>query len=91
MNDELTPAFFGKVKQSKPKKGEDVSLTGKNLFDLESFQAIGEELEEAIRTVATSMKGGHAQAKPHVDKENHACTYCKMRAICRSAVAGRTR
>ena len=91
MNDELTPAFFGKVRQTRAKKGEEVSLTGKHLYDLEHFQEIGEELEQAIRTVASSMKGGHAQAKPHIDDDNHACTYCKMRAVCRSAVAGRTR
>lgn len=91
MNDELTPAFLGKVKQSKAKKSEEVTVTGKNLFDLEGFRAIGEELEAAIRHVATSMKEGHAQAKPHIDKDNHACTYCGMRAICRSAVPGRNR
>ena len=54
------------------------------------FRAIGEELEQAIRTVADSMKRGHAQASPHIDKDNHACTYCKMRAVCRSAVMNRT-
>ena len=91
MNDELTPAFLGKVKQSKSKKSDDISLTGKNLVDLEGFQTIGEELEEAIRSVAGSMKKGHAQAKPHIDKDHHACTYCNMRAVCRSAVADRTR
>lgn len=90
MNDELTPAFLGKVKQSRSKKSEETTVTGKNLFDLEGFQAIGDELESAIRTVAESMKKGHAQAHPHVDKDNHACTYCPMRAVCRSAVMNRT-
>ena len=91
MNDELAPAFLGKIKQSRAKKSDEVTVTGKNMVDLEGFQAIGEELEQAIRTVADSMKHGHAQASPHIDKDNHACTYCPMRAVCRSAVMNRSR
>ena len=90
MNDELSPAFLGKVKQTRAKKSDEIAITGKNMVDLESFREIGLELEEAIRAVAHSMKQGHAQANPHIDKDHHACTYCSMRAICRSAVVDRS-
>ncbi len=84
MNDQLDPAFLGEVKHSRN------GLSGKALIDLDGFTALGTELEQTIRSIATSMKQGNAQAHPMVDKKRDACAFCAMRAVCRSAPASRT-
>ena len=86
MNDELDPAFLGEVKRTRAKSSDDIGITGKSLIDLDGFNAIGEELEQTIRGIASSMKRGDAQAHPLSQKNREACQYCDMRAICRSAV-----
>ena len=91
MNDQLDPAFLGEVKRSRAKGADDIGLSGKALIDLDDFHALGEELEETIRGIATSMKRGDAQAKPPLHKQQDACQYCDMRAVCRSAVADKRR
>ena len=91
MNDQLDPAFLGEVKRSRAKGADDIGLSGKALIDLDDFHALGEELEETIRGIATSMKRGDAQAKPPLHKQQDACQYCDMRAVCRSAVADKKR
>lgn len=91
MNDQLDPAFLGEVKRSRAKGADEIGLSGKSLINLDDFHALGEELEETIRGIATSMKRGDAQAKPPVHKQQDACQYCDMRAVCRSAVADKRR
>lgn len=91
MNDELSPAFLGDVRRTKPKSEDDIGLGGKALIDAAQFAQIGEELEQTIRTIATCMKRGQAQAKPHTDATHDPCTSCGMRAICRSARPTRER
>jgi ATP-dependent helicase/nuclease subunit B len=86
MNDQLDPAFLGEVKRTRAKSADDIGVSGKNLIDLDAFNALGEELEQTIRSIATSMKKGDAQARPLVHKNQEACRYCDMRAVCRSAV-----
>lgn len=86
MNDQLDPAFLGEVKRTRAKSSGDTAVSGKNLIDLDAFNAIGEELEQTIRDIAGSMKRGDAQARPLVHKNQDACRYCDMRAVCRSAV-----
>lgn len=86
MNDQLDPAFLGEIKRTRPKSGEDSGISGKNLIDLDAFNAIGEELEQTIKSIAGSMKRGDAQARPLAHKTQDACRYCDMRAVCRSAV-----
>ena len=84
--DELDPAFLGEVKRTRAKSSDDIGITGKSLIDLDGFNAIGEELEQTIRGIASSMKRGDAQARPLSQKNREACQYCDLRAICRSAV-----
>ena len=86
MNDQLDPAFLGEVKRTRAKSSGDTAVSGKNLIDLDAFNAIGDELEQTIRDIAGSMKRGDAQARPLVHKNQDACRYCDMRAVCRSAV-----
>ena len=89
MNDNLDPAFLGEVKQTKSKGDDGTGLSGKHLIDLDAFYEIGEELEQTIRNVATSMKRGEAQAKPLANQKQDACLYCDMRAVCRSATVSK--
>lgn len=90
MNDELDPAFLGEVKRTRAKSPDDIGISGKSLIDLDAFRAIGQELEDTIREVATSMKRGDARAKPLNSKKHDACQYCDMRAVCRSAVESKS-
>lgn len=85
MNDDLEPAFLGNVRKTRAKSPDDIGLSGASLIDAETFAQIGEDLEQTIRAIATSMKKGQAQAKPYTGNAHDPCSVCGMRSICRSA------
>lgn len=63
-------------------KGSDVVT----LQTLEEFGELSDRIEEIIKTVATDIKAGHAEASPTVIKKDNPCTWCEHKYICRSAV-----
>lgn len=83
MNHDLNPDILSGVKV------KNDEIMGKALASKESFDMIFDELSQTIIKIAQSMRDGVANPKPLIHSGSSPCNYCKMSALCRSAIKTR--
>ena len=80
MNRDLDPSILNGVKT------KDGEIIGKALASKEAFDMIFDELSQTVIKIAQSMRDGIADPYPKIRSGSSPCNYCKMNAICRSAI-----
>ena len=66
-------------------KIDDKTFKGKGLATESEFEDILNELESAVKQIATELRDGNLCAKARAPEGKPFCNFCGMKAICRSA------
>ena len=70
-------------------KKDGTLKTSDSLQSLEEFGQLVEKIDGILKGIANNMKAGIVDAKPiEISKDKTACTYCKMKPICRRIEKG---